>query len=134
MKTDWQKKIDFGLKVGRLTIKEIWDLGFQSKDSFGSFIESELASIQIFCADNPGFHVVSRSGDFDVNHVIKGSNAYWLADGDNSPDLRVKWNVEMDEESIEELRTHKGLAEYNALRRAGDLPPFEFYFPKRIVH
>jgi hypothetical protein len=134
MKTEWQKKMDFRLRVGRLTIKETWDLGFQSKDNFGSFIESELASIQQFCVDNPDFHIVTRTGDFYVNRVVEGSNAYWLADGDKSPDLEVKWNVEMDEVTLEKLRTHKGLAEYNALCRSGDLPPLEFYFPKRIVN
>ncbi len=134
MKSNWQKLMDFDQRVGRLTIKEVWDLGFQSKDHLGSFVARELPALVQFCIDNPGFHIVSRVEEYDVNHPVSTANAFWLAEGDKTYDLKVKWDVKIDEEVLQKLRSHKGFAEYNALRASSELLPFEFYFPKRVVN
>jgi hypothetical protein len=81
---------EFFKRVGRIWIyEELMFLGIEPETLAGKFRSGRLHLLQEFCLNDPDFHIVSCQDYKIYNKYIPDANGYYLADGDNDPNLMV---------------------------------------------
>ena len=80
----------FFRQVGRVWIyEELMFLGLEPDCPSGKFRRDRLHLLQEFCARERGYHIISCKNYKIYNKFVPNAKSYYLADGDNDPQLMV---------------------------------------------
>jgi hypothetical protein len=80
----------FFKRVGQIWIfEELMFLGVEPERLTGRFRSKSVHLLQDFCAKEPGYHIISCQDYKIYNRYLAKANGYYLADGDNDPNLMV---------------------------------------------
>jgi hypothetical protein len=81
---------EFFRRVGKVWIyEELAFLGLDPDCLSGKFRRDRLHLLQEFCARETGYHIISCKDYRIYNKLIPNAKRYYLADGDDDPNLMV---------------------------------------------
>ena len=88
---------EFYCKAGILSsMEELEEIGIEPPDAVGSFRRSRVEELIAFCKENPTYHIVTRINSYlTVNRFVDGDYIFKLANGDNNPNLVLKFPQEV---------------------------------------
>jgi len=83
-----RRNIEFQNRVGKLSYRDLVELGLSPSCITGSFYPCDLKALTEFVWNNPEFHIISYldTGEY-VNHFDAQGRMFFLADGDANPAL-----------------------------------------------
>ena len=86
-----RRNIEFQNRVGKLSYRDLVEIGLKSSCITGSFYPCDLKILTEFVWKNPDFHIISYldTGEY-VNHFSAQGRMFFLADGDPDPSLHYK--------------------------------------------
>ena len=91
----------FCKRVGRVWLYHILSFLDLEPDALsGHFEPRKVQTLIDFCAENPEYHILSCNDHKIYNKYIANANFYYLADGDQEPDLLFDFEARL---SIEDF-------------------------------
>jgi hypothetical protein len=92
---------EFMEKVGIIRdYYELHQIGIDSDSLLGGFYGSNSRRLKVYCSKDPAYHIVSHlRGSRWVNRYEPRAVSYFLADGDNDPELEL----EISEDGVDQL-------------------------------
>jgi len=98
----------FFKRVGRIWIyEELKFLGLEPQMISGEFWSDGVSNLTEFCKANPGYHIISSTEGKVFNKFIPSSHFYFLADGDDNPDLMIDLWAHLNIQDFLEIRQAK---------------------------
>lgn len=71
-------------------------LGLHPRDAAGGFWTDDGKRLSAFCRKNPDYHIISIvNPGYKVNRFVAGCYRYYLAKGDDNPDLQLEYPPEV---------------------------------------
>ena len=91
----------------------IKQLGLDSADFRGHFDANGIEELNIFCAINPQYHIITMTQPGIMkNRYLDGNRFYFLADGDKNPNLALDPFLHKSAALFEEEMLDKALAKF----------------------
>ena len=96
---------------------ELWWIGLKPRSLSGSFGPQCCVELIQFCAENRDYHIVSSvSPGRYINRYEPGDHIYFLANGDNSPNLILNHTLDPEWPLIAEDGISAALAELDDIK------------------
>jgi len=77
--------------------------GLEADSIAGLFFSDRAAELKDFCERNPKYHIISIKASMLFNRFVEKASAFYLADGDSSPEIiLIRWHETAEEKFMDE--------------------------------